>query len=190
MTRSPRAAPGASTRTPHRGPPSRAQAALGETPVSRAGRPTQDPAPLATHRRVAAARGFRVRAAPMRAWQRGVGKVRHPKRPGIGRALRPPRGSQAHVQTKSSRREPLDVVIRGRGSGRSQRRRAFDQLDRDRNREQISLVLRGISSKTPNASDCASRLELYAGTALQYPEQLRPVGDHDLVASFNQFERI
>jgi hypothetical protein len=144
------------------------------------GRPTQDPAPLATHRRVAAARGFRVRAAPMRAWQRGAGKVRHPNRPGTGRALRPPRGSRAHVPTNSSRREPLDVVIRGRGSGRSQRRRAFDQLDRDRNREQISLVLRGISSKTPNAADCVSRLELYAETALQYRSNWRLVGDRDL----------
>jgi hypothetical protein len=48
-----------------------------------------------------------MRAAPMRAWRRGVGGLRHPTRPGTGRTPHPPKGSQAHVRTKQPPREPL-----------------------------------------------------------------------------------
>ena len=62
---------------------------------------------LSQRRRAAVARGFRVRAAPMRAWPGGAETVRRPARPGTGRSPHPPKGSLAHVLTKSSRREPL-----------------------------------------------------------------------------------
>src|ERR1700733_4523763 len=52
------------------------------------------------------------------------------------------------------------------------------ELDRNRNRDQISLVLRGISGKAANAPDRASRVELHAGTDLQYPDQ--PAARHHM----------
>jgi hypothetical protein len=90
----------------------------------RAGKPTQDRAPLATNTRVAAASRFRVKAASRRAWWRGEGTARHPTRHGAGRVLRPPTESQAHVRTQPSRRGPL--LIRLLLAKRPQRRSAAD----------------------------------------------------------------
>ena len=108
---------------------------------------------LATHRRVAAARRFRARAAPTRARRRGEGKVRHPIRPATGRTPRPPKGLRRMCgrsrHARASQTSSTPQAIRPRKQSTGVRRNLTDVAKRSN-----LLSLTGISRKPSARVDC------------------------------------